>query len=857
MKPATAKDMVDPTIRGAKHAAGYKASVFAVLGGSRRVLSRGSRFLHKDRWTVRICTTMACEWAAKNPGCVPTRADVAAWVRKANQQRIYHPEILIAKTPDRLPLRTALALTGGAYHEGFHGTYSCRRDITVDEMAAIILPRWAKVADWSKYHKMLQEWSNLVEDIRIERRGQEDFPGVRTKLCDLQDFILHQEAEGEAKARAAGQTPSALSVVSRTFRDIGLGYPTHDQRLALAKYKRDNPEAVGLVLDGPLSDLLREAIALAKDDDTGCLRIAMDAIAKLAELGQAPEEDEQDGEGQGQETRCPSCNAPGDKLVIRPKADGYGGKVPGKGIITCTSCGWQDEIDLEEQSGGQPGEPQSGPSPTFEDFDEDDQGDDQQDGQGQSGDDQGDQDGQGGGSSQDTQNDVPDDHPGSTLGDECDDADDGDDQQDGAGAGEDESDADGEDNGDEDNGDESDQDGKGDKGDQDEDDGETKDEAETGDNDETDSNSPQGGGHHHDESEHDGSDFTDIADQVLDDAANGEDTGLTDTSQALEDAVNDANDKEQGDEEDGEARWNPYDPSLDTIAPVKPSRKGKAWDDKQAQALMASVKQEASFLRARLRSIVRALEQVSVVHGLKRGRDLSEQFLVDSQVAIMGDQVPDRAYYDRDEALDTSLAAAVVIDESGSMGGLLRDATRILCAITEPLDSLGCAVQVSGFRDGQGGRYQDRNGEPRCYHRYGGIVHDVFKTFGEKFKSVRYRFANTRATGGTPMADGVQFGLDALNERKEGHRVLFIVTDGCPNGGHTPIIHRQIRLAKEAGIHVIGVGIGYEARYVEGLFPDSVYSRTVSELPKALIAKLNELLDVRATKRGRRMRKTG
>jgi len=129
----------------------------------------------------------------------------------------------------------------------------------------------------------------------------------------------------------------------------------------------------------------------------------------------------------------------------------------------------------------------------------------------------------------------------------------------------------------------------------------------------------------------------------------------------------------------------------------------------------------------------------------------------------------------------------------------------------------------------------------------------VFKRFDEPLRSVKYRFANTRATGGTPMADGMQFGLDGLNERPEGHRVLFVVTDGQPNGGHKEIMARQIRLAKEAGIHVIGVGLGSGARYVQNVFPDSVWTSIISDMPKALIAKLNELLDLRGSNRGKRM----
>ena len=107
------------------------------------------------------------------------------------------------------------------------------------------------------------------------------------------------------------------------------------------------------------------------------------------------------------------------------------------------------------------------------------------------------------------------------------------------------------------------------------------------------------------------------------------------------------------------------------------------------------------------------------------------------------------------------------------------------------------------------------------------------------------------------MADGVQFGLTALNERREAHRILFVITDGAPNYPHERVIARQVRLAKEAGIHVIGVGIGSASRYVKNLFPDYVWAETIQELPNPLMRKLNELCDFNGLHRGRRAKLDG
>jgi hypothetical protein len=873
----------NPIIKGSNYRSTHKLAVIGVLGDrAPRVSSRGSHFFNVDRWTVRMFTFEMCQWAAKNPQCIPTRKEITEWVRVANAKTVPLREIVIANTPSKLTLRTALALTGGAYHEAFHTYYSCLRTLKVDEMVDLVLARWAKVPDWSRYHMLLQEWSNIVEDVRIERHGQIEFPGSRTKLHDLQDFILHQEAKGLANARAHSAKPverGALSVITATFRDIGLGYNTDTQREALENYRKENPDGVVFVLGkgkgspGPLTGLLKETIALTDRDDLGCLRVAMDVIGvlydKSSEVDPANDPKNKDHQpGETQKLVCPSCGVKGSKLVIRPKADGRGGKVPGKGILTCSVCGHQEEVDLQApQKGGGGGKGQKGDpehTPKFEGFDKPEKGDKQQGGGGEGSDgDDDDKDGEGGGKGK--KGDKDKDGKGSGEGDDGDDKD-----GEGSGSGKDGDEGDAGDGSGKSGDEGGDDKGKGSSGDGDDGDGELKDEGGTEgassqnqsntDADSATNTSAPGGGHNYEEGPVEGNDWSCLADDANKESTKG--AGLKDNNSALEAAVGQENKEEQrveGGVKGGETAWSPFDQGIDQYLMVEPSRRGKDHDREQAERLYASVKDEASYLRSRLRSIVKALEMVSVVHGTRRGRRLSSRFLVDSKVSLMGKNNPQRAYKQTDAEIDTSFAAAVVIDESGSMSGCLQDATKVLCAIAEPLDSLGCPVQVSGFRDG--GWYDSPNASDEKnrdqFHRFNGIVHDIFKAFDEPLRSVKWRFANTRATGGTPMADGVQFGLDGLSVRNEGHRILFVITDGQPNSGHKQIIRRQIRLAKAAGIHVIGVGLGYGAEYVKDVFPDSVWSRNIADMPKALIAKLNELVDVKAAGRGKRMAKVG
>jgi len=870
----------NPTIKGSNYRSTHKLAVIGVLGDrAPRVSSRGSHFYNVDRWTVRVFTREMCGWASKNPQCIPTRKEITEWVQTANAETVKHREIVIANTPDKLTLRTALALTGGAYHEAFHTYYSCLRSLKVAEMETLVIPRWAKVPDWSRFHRMLQDWGNIIEDIRIERCGRIEFPGSLTKLHDLQDFILMQEAKGLDNARAHSVKPvnrGALSVITATFRDIGLGYNTDTQRAALEKYRAEKDDGVVFVLGrgkgkpGPLTDLLKQAMTLSAKDDIGCLRVAMDVIGvlfdKSSEVDPANDPNNQEHQpGESQKLVCPSCGVKGSKLVIRPKSNGRGGKVPNKGILTCSVCGYQQEVDLQKPQKGGGGQdlqkPDADHTPKFEGFDKPEKGDDdsQQGGGAGAGDEDSGEtsDAKGGGKPEKDGDKKDDDKKDGDGGDKGEEGDEGDGEGSAPGDEGDGDDKPGMDGGGDSDGDDADDptgnlDEGGTEG------ASSHNQANT-DADSTGKQGAKGGGHCYETGPVAGNDWSCLADDANKDALKG--TGLKDNNSALEEAVKAETEDElaaEGGVKSDERLWSPFNQDLDEYLIVQPSSRGKDHDRVQADRLYAVVKDEASYLRSRLRSIIKALEMISVIHGTRRGRRLSSRFLVDSKVTLMSGKSPNRAYKQVDEEIDTSFAAALVIDESGSMSGNLEAATQVMCAIAEPLDALGCPVQASGFRNG--GRYGDYSASDEDggnFHRCNGIVHDIFKTFDEPLRSVKWRFANTRAVGGTPMADGVQFALDSLSGRPEGHRILFVITDGQPDGGHAQIIKRQVRLAKNAGIHVIGVGLGYGAEYVKVVFPDSVWTRNISDMPKALIEKLNELVDVRAAGRGKKMAKVG
>ena len=208
------------------------------------------------------------------------------------------------------------------------------------------------ISDWSVFHNELQKWNNIIEDIRIERVGIKEFPPTRVSMVELQDFVLNLEKQGLENARSHGHSGerNALSVISGTFRDLGLGYTESAlQREIILSYEKDNKQGYDLVNEGALRPLLDKSINLtdSTEDKYECLWLAMDVIITLCEESESEGDDGDGGDnGKPQETKCPKCGADKSKLKIRKGNNG-------QYLLVCTDCGYQQEVELSDGEGVQ------------------------------------------------------------------------------------------------------------------------------------------------------------------------------------------------------------------------------------------------------------------------------------------------------------------------------------------------------------------------------------------------------------------------------------------------------------------------------------------------------------------------
>ena len=189
--------------------------------------------------------------------------------------------------------------------------------------------------------------------------------------------------------------------------------------------------------------------------------------------------------------------------------------------------------------------------------------------------------------------------------------------------------------------------------------------------------------------------------------------------------------------------------------------------------------------------------------------------------------------------LEFSTVVCIVLDLSGSMRTSQEDACKACFSISLPLTDVGAFVQIAGF-SGQVCKTNEPDKDDR-FHRTAPVTHTIIKRFDEPLAAVKHRFAGLASLGRTPLADGLQFALDAIFPRPETRKWVFVFTDGKPDHGTDPVIRRQLRVARQNGVHMIGIGVNEGAEPVSRLFSDYVLADSFKELPEKLVVKLMEL----------------
>lgn len=263
----------------------YRASIFSILGPEMpETTIKGDQFLNIDKWTGVLFLQELYEWSKLYPLIYPCDQTIVDMVRICNKKKAPKALIKMPSMPKNIDTRLAMALKGGAYHESWHTLYSCKRPLSTQEIIQGIRPILDKAKDLYQVLKIALDWTNLIEDIRIERRGIKEFPGTWVKMNDLTDFIIDRELD---QLEEGGP---AMNMVARIFREFGLGYSTTTTQSAIALYEEIDIESYIFVTEGPLRSHLEECMNSADQDDLFFLRKSLEIALTLEKESENEEE---------------------------------------------------------------------------------------------------------------------------------------------------------------------------------------------------------------------------------------------------------------------------------------------------------------------------------------------------------------------------------------------------------------------------------------------------------------------------------------------------------------------------------------------------------------------------------------
>jgi len=292
-----------------------------------------------------------------------------------------------------------------------------------------------------------------------------------------------------------------------------------------------------------------------------------------------------------------------------------------------------------------------------------------------------------------------------------------------------------------------------------------------------------------------------------------------------------------------ERPWRPYDTSQDEIVRVEIPWGQNLINKAEASLILSQVRSTYSVVRSQIFALSRSWLNTGTYHGARTGTKLSEQKYADVICDLMDNKYPESAFEAPQKQIDHSVRVILVMDLSRSMRRSYSWLTHATTAIADLFDLCGFPVMILGIQDKPGCivGFEDSFDDDR-FHRFHAVQYLIFKDFHEKLPYVLPRLMEFPCRGRTPLSDGIHAALQILESHQETVRMLYVITDGVPDMAQIPVIKMQQRTAREKGILVIGIGLGWESRSVVSLFEHYVWTISPEDFPEALIKKNRELL---------------
>ena len=191
-----------------------------------------------------------------------------------------------------------------------------------------------------------------------------------------------------------------------------------------------------------------------------------------------------------------------------------------------------------------------------------------------------------------------------------------------------------------------------------------------------------------------------------------------------------------------------------------------------------------------------------------------------------------------------NVAVEILVDCSGSMRMDRKDkvARLAIYSMAKALQNLEINFEVTGFTTNHS--WAARDTLDNSFSRSGeGLSHFIFKGWDN---SSLDGISNIRGSNHNIDGESLRWAASRLTEQKQKRKVLFVFSDGYPEAENSEgavlqkDLARSIKVVKDSGIEVVGVGI--LSGWVENYYPENVVIYDIDDLPKKAMKFLGEIL---------------
>ena len=231
-------------------------------------------------------------------------------------------------------------------------------------------------------------------------------------------------------------------------------------------------------------------------------------------------------------------------------------------------------------------------------------------------------------------------------------------------------------------------------------------------------------------------------------------------------------------------------------------------DDDDKQEYKDRREMVAVMVAAMTRSLEQALRSLARCHK----KPYMRQGSIDRKRYVqIAKNLSKEVFYKTRTGMNLDVAVEIIIDESGSMDNYL-DVQLLGLAIGEALEAIHIPFEITGTTTSG-----DHTPPLDEFTRTNPIVYRHYKTFNEKWHTVRSRIVHTGQHNNNIDGEAIEYCAFRLAQRKESRKIVFSLSDGEPCGGQgndealAANIIRVCQRSRESGIEVYGFGIGTTA----------------------------------------------